>query len=109
MSVYFVMLSSYTLDDNGAKSVVIKTSDFENTLVSYSSLVHSPYAWHGWEIFQAATITAFLSWSIKFTLTGLTTYCCDYLSCHVSFLRPLIGCVFVVFEDRTIKDLHKCK
>jgi len=28
-------------------------------------------------------------------------YCCSYLSCHVSFLRPLIGCVCVVCEGRT--------
>jgi len=32
-------------------------------------------------------------------------HCCDYLSCHVSFLRPSIGCVFVVCEGRTKKDL----
>jgi hypothetical protein len=30
MPVYLDMLSSYTLDDNGAKSVVIKTSGYEN-------------------------------------------------------------------------------
>jgi hypothetical protein len=55
---------------------------------------------------------------MKFTLTGLAVllltdhthyycndYCCDYLSCHVSFLRPLIGCLFVVCEGRTKKDL----
>jgi len=65
-----------------------------------SSLVHRHQAWHGWEIFHVATITAFLSQSIKFTVADrlATQSCCNSQITQFITVKIIVAIIYLVMS-----------